>query len=134
MQAALGLSQLDRLEDVVSRRREIAGHYDDALSDLPLKIPGRQEGARSSWHLYVIRLDKSESQRVVFDYLREAGIGVNLHYIPIHLHPYYRQFGYSPGDYPAAEDYYERAISIPLHPGLSDSELHRVISDVSAVL
>ena len=134
MQAALGLSQVDRLEDFVARRRELADRYDEALSDLPLKIPGRLEDARSSWHLYVIRLDKSESRRAVFDYLREAGIGVNLHYIPVHLQPYYRQFGYSPGDYPAAEDYYERAISIPLHPGLSDSELHRVISDVSAVL
>jgi len=127
MQAALGLSQLERLGQFVARRRELADRYDKALLGLPLKIPGRLEGARSSWHLYVIRLEKPESRREVFGYLRDADIGVNLHYIPVHLQPDYQRFGFGRGDFPNAEEYYARAISIPLHAGLLNDDQQIVI-------
>jgi len=128
MQAALGLSQMDRLDAFVTRRRELADAYDAALQGLPLRLPGRMERADSSWHLYVVRLDDSARHRAVFEALRAAGIGVNLHYIPVHLQPYYRDMGFGPGDFPAAEDYYARAISIPLHAGMTEAEQGRVVA------
>ncbi|MBR9814893.1 hypothetical protein GYB61_13695 [bacterium] len=127
MQAALGLSQLDRLDAFVARRRKLAAGYDAALADLPLRLPGRIDGAESAWHLYVIRLDDAARHRAVFGALRASDIGVNLHYIPVHLQPYYRRFGFTPGDFPIAEDYYSRAISIPLHAGLTDVEQQTVV-------
>jgi UDP-4-amino-4,6-dideoxy-N-acetyl-beta-L-altrosamine transaminase len=134
MQSALGLSQLDQLEAFIARRRALAVAYDTALAGLPLRIPGRQEGAASSWHLYVIRLDDPTRHRGVFEGLRAQGIGVNLHYIPVHLQPYYRALDFAPGDFPAAEDYYSRAISIPLHVGLSDQDQGRVIAALKVAL
>ena len=134
MQAALGLSQMDRLDAFVARRRELADAYDMALADLPLRLPGRMGGAASSWHLYVIRLDDPARHRTVFEGLRAQGIGVNLHYIPVHLQPYYRDLGFAPGDFPKAEDYYSRAISIPLHAGLSDAEQARVVAALETLL
>lgn len=134
MQAALGLSQMDRLDAFVARRRELADAYDAALEGLPLRRPGRQAGASSSWHLYVVRLDDAARHRATFEALRAAGIGVNLHYIPVHLQPYYRDMGFGPGDFPAAEDYYARAISIPLHAGLTDAEQTRVVTALREVL
>jgi len=131
MQAALGLSQMERLDAFVARRRDLADAYDAALADLPLRLPGRMEGAGSSWHLYVIRLDDPTRHRAVFEALRAEGIGVNLHYIPVHLQPYYRDLGFGPGDFPASEDYYARAISIPLHAGLTDDEQANVVSAIS---
>ena len=132
--AALGLSQMDRLDAFIARRRALAEAYDAALAGLPLRRPGRQDGAASSWHLYVIRLDDPARHRAVFEALRAAGIGVNLHYIPVHLQPYYRDMGFSPGDFPASEDYYARAISIPLHAGLSDAEQARVVAVLTEAL
>ena len=134
MQAALGLNQMDRLDAFIARRRALAEAYDAALAGLPLRRPGRQDGAASSWHLYVIRLDDPSRHRAVFEALRAAGIGVNLHYIPVHLQPYYRDMGFSPGDFPASEDYYARAISIPLHAGLSDAEQARVVAVLTEAL
>jgi len=134
MQAALGLNQMDRLDAFIARRRALAEAYDAALAGLPLRRPGRQDGAASSWHLYVIRLDDPARHRAVFEALRAAGIGVNLHYIPVHLQPYYRDMGFSPGDFPASEDYYARAISIPLHAGLSDAEQARVVAVLTEAL
>ncbi|TQE98383.1 MAG: UDP-4-amino-4,6-dideoxy-N-acetyl-beta-L-altrosamine transaminase [Spiribacter salinus] len=128
MQAALGLSQLDRLEEFVSRRRDLAAAYDEQLTDLPLRLPGRLEGADSSWHLYVIRLENADRRRKIFEALREAGIGVNVHYIPVHLQPCYELLGFSRGDFPASEDYYDRAISIPLHPGMGTNDQNRVLN------
>ncbi|MCI5104187.1 MAG: UDP-4-amino-4,6-dideoxy-N-acetyl-beta-L-altrosamine transaminase [Algiphilus sp.] len=127
MQAALGLSQLERLDAFVARRSELAEGYDTALADLPLHLPGRCENAESSWHLYVIQVGDSNRHREVFEALRERGIGVNLHYIPVHLQPYYRSLGFSPGDFPVAEDYYSRAISIPLFAGLTNEEQRKVV-------
>jgi UDP-4-amino-4,6-dideoxy-N-acetyl-beta-L-altrosamine transaminase len=134
MQAALGLSQMDPLDSFIVRRRALADAYDAVLAELPLRIPGRQVGAHSSWHLYVIRLDDATHHRSVFEALRAAGIGVNLHYIPVHLQPYYRGLGFAPGDFPGAEDYYSRAISIPLHAGLTDEEQMQVAAAIVGAL
>ncbi len=134
MQAALGLSQMDRLDAFITRRRALADAYDAALADLALRRPGRQHEANSSWHLYVIRLDDAARHRSVFEALRAAGIGVNLHYIPVHLQPYYRAMSFAPGDFPASEDYYARAISIPLHAGLTDDEQGQVVTAISEAL
>lgn len=134
MQAALGLSQMEQLDTFITRRRALADAYDTMLADLPLRRPGRQECAASSWHLYVIRLDDAARHRAVFDALRAGGIGVNLHYIPVHLQPYYRDMGFTPGDFPKAEDYYARAISIPLHAGLTDAQQKQVVVVLRSVL
>jgi dTDP-4-amino-4,6-dideoxygalactose transaminase len=125
---------MDRLDAFIARRRALAEAYDAALVGLPLRRPGRQDGAASSWHLYVIRLDDRSRHRAVFEALRAAGIGVNLHYIPVHLQPYYRDMGFAPGDFPASEDYYARAISIPLHAGLTDAEQREVVTAISEAL
>ncbi len=131
MQAALGLSQLDQLETFVARRRALADAYDAALAGLPLRLPGRMAGANSSWHLYVVRLEDAARHGAVFEALRAAGIGVNLHYIPVHLQPYYRGLGFNPGDFPLSEDYYARAISIPLHAGLTDDQQASVVTAIT---
>jgi len=136
LQAALGVSQLQRLEEFVDRRNLLADRYDALLGDCPVDLPGRQEKARSSFHLYIIRLPERdpERRRAVFERLRADGIGVNLHYIPVHLQPYYRALGFAPGDFQAAEDYYERAISIPLYPGLTEEEQDKVVQSLKAAL
>lgn len=126
LQAALGNSQLDRLGDYVARRNELAQRYDAELAGLPLDLPGRQDDAYSAFHLYVIRIDAAHRRRV-FEDLRANGIGVNVHYIPVHRQPYYESLGFKPGDFPVAEDYYSRAISIPLYAGLSDADQDEVI-------
>lgn len=133
MQAALGLTQMQKLDSFVARRRQLADRYDTALSDLPVSVPGRLAGAASSWHLYVIRLHDATRHRATFEALRAAGIGVNLHYIPVHLQPYYRALGFGPGDFPASEEYYARAISIPLHAGLTDGEQDKVVHTLEAI-
>ncbi|MEO9738434.1 MAG: DegT/DnrJ/EryC1/StrS family aminotransferase, partial [Lentilitoribacter sp.] len=134
MQAALGLSQMDQLDAFIARRRALADAYDHLLANLPLRCPGRMAGADSSWHLYVIRLDDSDCHLATFEMLRAMGIGVNLHYIPVHLQPYYRDMGFSPGDFPTSEDYYARTISIPLHAGLTDEEQAQVVVALSKAL
>ena len=125
LQAALGLSQLSRLSGFVHRRRELAQRYDTLLSGLPLTLPGRTDNSDSAWHLYVIRLDPTNcraAKKQVFARLLDARVGVNLHYIPVHLQPYYQQLGFKAGDFPQAEIYYSQAISLPLYPDLSDTE------------
>lgn len=134
MQAALGLSQMSRVDQFIDRRNALADRYDSLLADLPLQIPGRTDGARSAWHLYVIRLDDAAKHREVFEYLRANGIGVNLHYIPVHTQPYYRDLGHKVGDFPASEEYYSRAISIPLYAGMSDIEQDEVVRVLSEAL
>ncbi|MEQ5868860.1 UDP-4-amino-4,6-dideoxy-N-acetyl-beta-L-altrosamine transaminase [Sagittula sp. NFXS13] len=134
MQAALGLSQLSRLDPFVARRRALADRYDNALQGMPLSIPGRDPKADSAWHLYVIRLHDQTRHRAVFERLRDAGIGVNLHYIPVHLQPYYKAFGFAEGDFLQSEDYYARAISIPLYAGLSDAMQDEVIAALTEAL
>lgn len=138
IQAALGLSQLARLDDYVAARRRLADRYDHLLAGLPLQTPWRDAQAGSAWHLYVIRLEDAAlarpGRRAVFEHLRAAGIGVNVHYIPVHLQPDYRRLGFAPGDFPVAEDYYARTITLPLYPGLSDAEQDRVVAELTEAL
>ncbi len=134
IQAALGVSQLGRLEAFVARRHELARRYDALLAGLPLRTPWHDPGSYSGLHLYVIRLQLDvipRSHKAVFDALRADGIGVNLHYIPIYRQPYYRRLGrYTPSDYPEAERYYAEAISLPMFPGLTDAEQDQVVAAV----
>ncbi len=134
IQAALGFSQLTRLDEYVAARRRLADRYDRLLAGLPLQTPWRDAKAESAWHLYVIRLDAPTCRRAVFEHLRAAGIGVNVHYIPVHLQPDYRRLGFAPGDFPIAEDYYARAITLPLYPGLSDAEQESVVATLREAL
>ena len=132
MQAALGASQIGRLKQFVDARRAISAHYDTAFANEPFAVQQQIAEARSSYHLYIIRLHDVSGgrRRTVFDALRARGIGVNLHYIPVYLQPYYRRLGFAPGHCPAAEDYYAGAISIPLYPGLSEAERDQVVKAV----
>ncbi|MDR7866318.1 MAG: UDP-4-amino-4,6-dideoxy-N-acetyl-beta-L-altrosamine transaminase [Sporomusaceae bacterium] len=137
IQAALGASQLARIDEFVARRRALAARYDALLGGLPLTLPWQREKDASAWHLYVVRLklDKiAKSHRQVFEELRAAGIGVNLHYIPVHTQPYYQGLGFRAGDFPAAERYYAEAISLPMYFGLSDEQQDYVAATLAKVL
>lgn len=137
LQAALGLSQLFRLDEFVTRRNEIAKRYDELLNDLPVKRPNLIAEAYSSWHLYPVRLRLDEinrTHREVFEALREAGIGVNLHYIPVHLQPYYRALGFEEGMFPEVESYGQDAISLPIYPTLSKQKQPYVIGSLMTYL
>ncbi|WP_219095690.1 UDP-4-amino-4,6-dideoxy-N-acetyl-beta-L-altrosamine transaminase [Pseudomonas sp. UMAB-40] len=137
LQAALGLSQLNKLDHFIERRRELAARYDQLLAYLPLTLPSAQPEAGSAWHLYVVRLQTDRinlSHRQVFEGLRSAGVGVNLHYIPVHLQPYYRDLGFAEGDFPQAERYYDEAISLPMFPLLSDEQQDYVIEQLRRLL
>lgn len=137
LQAALGLSQLARLEAMQSRREELAARYDRLLANLPVLLPPRLSDRRSSWHLYAIEIDETRTSKTradVYKQLREAGIGVNVHYIPIHTQPFYARRGFKRGDFPASERYYERTISIPLFPALTDGQQEFVAQSVSRAL
>ena len=130
LQAALGLSQMQRLDSYVVRRHELAQRYELLLQDLPLTTPCQQSASYSSLHLYVIRLQLDKigvSHRQVFEGLHKQGIGVNLHYIPIHTHPYYQLLGFGDGDYPEAERYYSEAISLPIFQTLTEVEQDKVV-------
>ena len=133
IQAALGLSQMNRLGEMVARRRALAARYDRLLADLPVTLPAQASDTASSWHLYVIQVDPAHHLRV-FNGLRGAGIGVNLHYIPVHTQPYYRAMGFAPGQFPASEAYYAGAISIPLYYGLTDADQDTVVAALQALL
>jgi UDP-4-amino-4,6-dideoxy-N-acetyl-beta-L-altrosamine transaminase len=135
--AALGLSQLERLGTYVEVRNRIARRYDAALAGLPLTLPTVRPENVSASHLYVVHLEKGatrKTHREVFDELRERGIGVNLHYMPVHLQPYFRQFGFKRGDYPEAEEHGASAISLPMFPTLTDDAQGTVIDALHATL
>jgi UDP-4-amino-4,6-dideoxy-N-acetyl-beta-L-altrosamine transaminase len=137
LQAALGVSQMQRLENFVSTRHQIAKRYNLLLETLPVVIPYQLDDTYSGLHLYVIRLKldvilKSHGQ--VFEELRKNGIGVNLHYIPVHTQPYYQEMGFKIGDFPEAERYYSDAISLPMYPMLSEEEQTKVVSVLSGIL
>lgn len=133
LQAALGVSQMARLDKYVARRHVLARYYDALLSDLPVTCPWQHPASYSSIHLYVIRLQLNRikrSHREVFESLRMQGVGVNLHYIPVHTQPFYQRMGFRSGDFPQAERYYSDAISLPIYPGLSESQQDLIIQAV----
>ncbi len=130
IQAVLGMSQLQRLDAYVARRTELARRYDVALRGLPLRLPCIQPANLSAFHLYVVRLQAGVAgvtHRQVFDRMRQMGVGVNLHYIPVHLQPYYRALGFAPGQFPEAEAHGREAITLPLFAGLTEAEQDRVV-------
>ena len=137
LQAALGVSQLSRLNEFVAARHKLAERYCKRLAGLPLTLPYQLPNTYSGLHLFVIRLhldEISKSHKEVFDALREAGVGVNLHYIPVHLQPYYQKMGFKLGDYPKAEAYYANSISIPMFHGMTYGQQDEVISKLKAIL
>jgi dTDP-4-amino-4,6-dideoxygalactose transaminase len=137
LQAALGLSQLDRLDEYVTLRNQLAERYDGLLADFPLISPYQSQDCYSSRHLYVIRLKLDEidkSRRQVFESLRERGIGVQIHYIPVPSQPYYKDMGFSDKDYPNGLSYYNEAISLPLFPTLTREEQDKVIAVLQEIL
>ncbi len=135
--AALGCSQLNQLDRFLEKRISLATRYEAALRQLPLKVPFINPGCQSAWHLYVIRLQLKEirlSRRQVFERLTAAGIGVNVHYIPIVSHPYFRRLGFDLADYPQTASYYQEAITLPLHPGLTELEQDFIIKELEEAL
>jgi UDP-4-amino-4,6-dideoxy-N-acetyl-beta-L-altrosamine transaminase len=137
MQAALGLSQMQQLNTFVARRHVLARRYDALLAHLPVCTPWQDPQAYSSFHLYVIRLQLDHlttTRRTVFESLRGQGIGVNVHYIPVHTQPHFTRMGFQAGHYPRAEQYYAEAISLPLYAGLTDSEQDTVVDALTQEL
>ena len=137
IQAALGYSQLRRIDEFIKRRRYLAERYNQLLAALPVVMPWEHPDSKSAFHLYVVRLQLErikKSHRQVFEELRQAGVMVNLHYIPVHTQPYYKQFGFKRGDFPEAERYYSEAISLPMYFGLSDEEQDYVVEKLKNII
>jgi UDP-4-amino-4,6-dideoxy-N-acetyl-beta-L-altrosamine transaminase len=137
LQAALGVSQMQRLDQFVARRHELANRYNELLADLPLTTPWQNPDGYSGLHLYVIRLQLeniNKTHRQIFEALREQGIGVNLHYIPVHLQPFYQAMGFCNGDFPLAERYYQQAISLPMYHTLTEEQQDSVVQAVTDAL
>ena len=137
IQAALGLSQMKRLDKYVKRRQEIAKHYDNALKKLPLVIPWQSPSNYSSYHLYTILIKKNltqKTQRQVYDELIKKNIGVNLHYIPVHRQPYYENLGFKKNNFPQAENFHREVLSIPIHPSLKEEQQSYVIETLKGIL
>lgn len=139
IQAALGASQLAKLEGFIARRREIARRYTSALTGVEgLQLPLERQNVESGWHLFVVRVADPKARRPFFEALRGYGLGVQVHYIPVYWHPLYQELGYKRGMCPVAEDYYSRAVSLPIYPRMSDDEvalsIERVIRAAEEVL
>jgi len=137
LQAALGVSQMTRLSDYVTRRHQLARRYDTLLANLPVTTPWQHPASYSGLHLYPIRLQLEKIQKnhlQVFESLRAQGIGVNLHYIPVHTQPYYARMGFKPEDFPQAEAYYREAISLPMYQTLTNAQQDDVIAALSHAL
>jgi len=134
LHAALGLSQLRKLDRFLARRRAIAREYSTSLAELPtIDLPDTRPGVDHAWHLYVIRARGGRAARSeLYKQLRAGGLGVQVHYVPVHHHPLYRDMGYVVGQFPKAEAFYDSALSIPMYPGLTDADVARVIEDVRA--
>lgn len=137
LQAGLGLSQLKRLDAYVARRHELAQGYATLLQGLPVSLPRQHADAHSALHLFVVRLQLDKitcTQRETFERMRRDGIGVNLHYIPIHTQPWYARMGFQPSDFPNALTYYQEAITLPLHPNLTEKEQQSVATALSRAI
>lgn len=137
LQAALGVSQMDRLDHYVARRHQLAARYDQLLREAPVKLPWQHPDGYSGLHLYVIRLDETRTaigRRQAFDALRASGIGVNVHYIPVHTQPYYQAQGFSPEDFPESLRYYETAISLPLFQTMTEWQQDQVVLAIVDIL
>ena len=134
IQAALGLSQIQRLDDNIAARRVIAEKYSGELSHSLLKLPVHTAGGFSSWHIYVIRLREPLDRQAIFEYLRSVNIGVNVHYIPVHIQPYYEErggeIGYKKETFPVALDYYKEAISLPIFPTLKSCDVDHIVNEI----
>lgn len=130
IQAALGLSQMNRLEEFIYRRRYLADRYSELLAGSMFKLPDQDKQANSSWHLYVLRYDFEKvalTKQELFEKMKEQGVTLNLHYIPVHLQPYYKQLGLKKGDCPTSEKYYEEVFTIPLYYGLTDKDQEYIV-------
>jgi dTDP-4-amino-4,6-dideoxygalactose transaminase len=137
MQAALGSSQMTRIDAYVRARHAIAKGYEQGLAHLPLILPWKDPDSYSAYHLYPVQIDakrSSRSRKEVFEHLRGRGIGVNVHYIPVHTQPYYRALGFEGRSFPAAERYYANAMSLPLYPGLDEGLQARVFASLREAL
>ncbi len=135
LQAALGSSQSHKLNDFIVKRNQLAQRYNDKIQHLPLSQLTQSDDNLSAYHLYVVLTDNQQLQRdALFAHLRKKDIAVNIHYIPVHLQPYYQQLGFKPGDFPAAEAYYRRAITLPLYPDLTEQQQDYVIDCISELL
>ena len=132
LQASLGVSQMNELDRFIARRHELVARYENGLKDVPIVRPWQHPDSHSAFHLYVIQVAEGARmcRRQLFDALRGAGIHVNVHYIPIHLQPFYQRMGFQSGDFPEAESYYARAISLPLYAGLTASDQDYVIEKI----
>ncbi|WP_261303493.1 UDP-4-amino-4,6-dideoxy-N-acetyl-beta-L-altrosamine transaminase [Paenibacillus andongensis] len=137
MQAALGITQMDKLDRFVARRREIASYYQSELSGLPgITLPRQHEDTSSSWHLFILRFDLSKSKlsrKEIFEAFRAENIGVNVHYLPVYLHPYYEKLGYTKGICPEAETLYKEIITIPLFPRMTTKDMEDVVGAVRKI-
>jgi UDP-4-amino-4,6-dideoxy-N-acetyl-beta-L-altrosamine transaminase len=133
LHAALGISQLKKLDGFIERRGELAQRYQTELATLPLKLPPIDSNSQSAWHLYMVELVKHD-RKAIYQALHGKGIGVNVHYIPIHLQPYYQNLGFKSGDFQHAERFYDNALTIPLYPGMTADEQDKVISALQEVL
>ena len=137
LQAALGYSQMNRLEDFVMRRRYLAKRYDELLKDLPLRTPEQNPDTNSSWHIYVVRLELDKvkrSKEEIFAEMKRRGIVLNLHYIPVHMQPYYEKLGFKQGAFPVSEQYYKEAFTLPLYYSLTDAQQDEVVKALKEVL
>lgn len=133
IQCALGISQLKKIDKFVEERRNIVSKYNELLKDLPLILPQEIGSSNSAWHLYVVQIDPQKTNKTrleIFNKLKAANIGVNVHYIPVYLQPYYKQLGFVEGYCPNSEVYYSRAITLPLFPGLTDTDIEYIVESL----